>query len=107
MNLFTLIFFFPLVGISTVFMLYLIILGMAPGVKPLEFTGFFLYGPGPGFFLLIAWLILALLLQIFAWVLRNSQQTSASVLVNRISWITLLLLLILEAVMLADFYDLF
>lgn len=107
MNLFTLVLFVLIAGISAVITLYLILLGMAPGVKPLGFTGFFLYGPGPGFFLLIAWLILALMLQIFAWVLRNSQKTSASILVNRISWLTLLLLLILEAVMLADFHGIF
>ncbi len=107
MDLFTLILFLLLVSIGTVMTLYLIILGMAPGVKPLDFTGFFLYAPGPGFFLLIAWLIFALILQIFAWVLRNTQQTSSGILANRISWIALLLLLILETVMIADFYDLF
>lgn len=107
MNLFTLLLFMILAAISGVIILYLIILGMAPGVKPLEFTGFFLYGPGPGFFLLIGLLIFAIVIQIFAWVLRNSRQISKSILCNRISWVALILLLILEAVMIADFGELF
>jgi hypothetical protein len=106
MLIFMPILFILIAAISGVTILYLIILGMAPGVKPLEFTGFFLYGPGPGFFLLIGWLVFALILRIFAWVLKNNRQSRKSLLLARISWAVLLLLLFIEAVMVADFWEL-
>ncbi|MBW4564357.1 MAG: hypothetical protein KME32_25085 [Mojavia pulchra JT2-VF2] len=105
MNLGTLLLFFILAAISGILILYLILLGMAPGVKPLDWTGFFLYGPGPGFFLLFGWLLLASILQIWAWVVRKSQHGRARKLCNLISWIVLGLLLILEVVMIADFHS--
>lgn len=105
MNLFTFILFFILAVISGVIILYLIILGIAPGVKPLDYTGFFLYEPGPGFLLLVGWLFLASILQIYAWAIKKLRQGSKSRLWNRISWAGLVLLLTLEAIMIADFWD--
>ncbi|MBD2194204.1 MULTISPECIES: hypothetical protein [Calothrix] len=103
MNVGTLILFFILAAISGILILYLILLGMAPGVKPLDWMGFFLYSPGLGFFILIALLFLATTLQIFAWIIKKSQHPIASKRLNLISWIALGLLLLIQLLMIIDF----
>lgn len=105
MNWLTLVLFFLLATINSILMLYLILLGMAPGVSPLTFTGIFLYGPGPGFFILVAWLLVACVLQGVAWLLRLGRRRDRSSLRwNQAAWIALVLLLCLELVMLLDFW---
>lgn len=90
--------------IGGIIICYLVLLGMAPGVKSLKFTGVFLYGPGLGFFWLIIWLFLAIALQIYARLLKNMLQ---QVLWKQISWAILILLLIIEGLMVAEFEGLF
>lgn len=107
MNLVIRILFWLLSLVGSLLILFLILLGMAPGVKPLDFTGFLLYGPGPGFLWLLGLLLLASVLQICSLALGFRQQRHLSQLSNRLSWIGLILLLILEAVMIADFQELF
>jgi hypothetical protein len=107
MNLVIRILFWLLSLVGSLLMLFLILLGMAPGVKPLDFTGFLLYGPGPGFLWLLGLLLLASVLQICSLALGFRRQRHPSQLSNRLSWIGLILLLILEAVMIADFQELF
>lgn len=90
---------------SLVLGFYLFILGMAPGLSPLSLpiAGVFLYGPGPGFLLLLLWWCVAVIV------------FGAALLANRFgrphfrrrgiifACITLAGLLVLQLVMIADF----
>jgi hypothetical protein len=90
--------------IGTFAILYSIVLGMSPGVSSLKFTRFFMYGPGLGFFWLVILLLLAIVLQIYARLIKNKTK---KLLWNKISWAVLILLLIIEGVMIAEFAGLF
>lgn len=103
MTLFIRILFWMLSLVGGLLILALILLGMAPGVKPLDFTGFLLYGPGPGFFWLLGLLFLASVLEICSLILKIRRRRHLSKVCNQLSWINLLLLLILEIVMIVDF----
>lgn len=94
--------FFLLVEIGIAMLVYIIILGMSPGVKLLTYTGFFLYGPGLGFFWLVGGLALAITLQVCRYCLKIKRR---KLIFDRLSWTILLLLTVLECVMIADFRD--
>jgi hypothetical protein len=94
--------FFLLVTIDIIMLLYIILLGIAPGVKPLTYTKFFLYGPGLGFFWLVGGLALAIALQFCRYCSKIKQR---KLIFDRLSWTILLLLSVLECVMIADFHD--
>ena len=85
---------------------YIIISGMAPGAPGLKwgFTRFFLYAPGPGFFLLIGLFLLAITLRSCMLFVKDSP---SKLLLNRISWGVLIILLLIEGLMIADFSRLF
>ncbi len=105
MNLFDPPLFFLLAVIEAIAILYLCLLGMAPGVKPLEtFTGFFMYGPGLGFFWLVLCWIFAIAFQVGSYFLKTKRQ---KLIWNRLSWAALLLLFVIESAMVADFHGLF
>jgi hypothetical protein len=105
MNLFSSGLFFLLAVIEAIAIFYLVLLGMAPGVKPLEkFTGFFMYGPGLGFFWLVICWIFAIVFQVGSYFLKTKRQ---KLIWNRLSWAALLLLFVLECVMMTDFHGLF
>lgn len=103
MNLGTGFLFFILAGISAALIVYSILLGMAPGVKPLDWTGVFIYSPGPGFFILVGWLLLTSGIQISAWLAKFNHLSGVSQLCHQISWIALGLLLILQLFVIYDF----
>jgi hypothetical protein len=92
--------FFLLVEIDVVMLVFIILLGMAPGGKSLTYTGFFLYGSG-GFFL-FGGLALAITLQVCRYCLKIKRR---KLIFDRLSWITLLLVSVLECVMIVDFFD--
>ncbi len=104
MHLLTSALFSLLSGISGLTIFYLGLLGMAPGVKSLKFTRVFMYGPGLGFLWLIIWLLLAIAMQIYARLLKNKGK---KLLWHKISWAVLILLLITQGLMVAEFMGIF
>lgn len=87
--------FCALAALSAALTLLLVLLGMAPGVPPLDYTGLFMYGPGPGFFLLPIWLGAAILARVAAVAVGRPAKLAA--------WGALGLLLGLQGLMIADF----
>ncbi|MBC8162571.1 MAG: hypothetical protein H7Z42_15275 [Roseiflexaceae bacterium] len=82
---------------------YVVILGMAPGMPPLNLTGVFIYSPGPGFLYLIIWWLAAVGLYVAAlgagWLVQPSLRTYGTAL----AWLVLAGLIVLQLVILADF----
>jgi hypothetical protein len=94
--------FFMLIAIAGVNIFYIFIRGMAPGASSLKlsFTRFFVYEPGLGFLWLIILWIVTLILKAAASQVKNS---TTRILLERISWATLILLLAIEGAIFADF----
>jgi len=98
--------FCTLAALSMPLMLYLLLLGMAPMVPPLDYTGIFLYGPLPGFFIMPLLLIGAVLVRVVAAVLRRMGERGRGGPVELAAWVVLGLLLAIQGAMLADFQGL-
>lgn len=95
MRILSILAFCALAAVSAALILLLVLLGMAPGARPLDYTGFLMYGPGPGFFILPIWLFLAVVARVVAVALGRAVEWAA--------WGALGLLLALQGLMLADF----
>ncbi len=98
--------FLMLATIGGINILYIILQGMAPGAPSLKlgFTRFFVYEPGIGFVWLIGLFLLAATLRFYLLFSKNNQQR---ILLNRISWTILVLLLLIEGLVIADFSGVF
>jgi hypothetical protein len=95
--------FAALTGFSLLLAFSLILFGMAPMVPPLDYAGFVIYGPGPGFFLLLLWWASVVAAIAVARVVRITVGPRAGNAVGLFAWASLGGLLMLELFVLADF----
>lgn len=95
-----------LATLSGYFTYFLFAAAIAPyGGQNIGPTRFFIYGPGPGWFLLAAWWFVAVSLRIYSFLVWKEQALSMTRRYNRIAVGLLALLTILELVILMDLQD--